>query len=345
MLQRDIVRQDMMPGDKFFSVREIASQYGVSLATAHQGVKLLADRQYVEIRSRSGTIIGTAASDSGAPSTRVSVIHLIVGRVQMDANSLMRLVACSAILESWPGASVQVTMLPEKDSLAFLDRLIGKGEGRPETVGAILVCCSREVKEYFMASGLPTVVNGHVEEHIELPYVDRDQRAVGHAAASHLLDRGHRRIGLLMYNEWRPGDTLLVAGIQRAMGERQLAADDLTIGSVPGEPELVRKAVHHMVAAPDRVTAVITRADGMAVECVAVAKQLGLRMPEDLAIISTGEGGPVLTEADPPITGWANNANEIGRLLGQTLASVSCGESASRLHFECPTRLVQRKTT
>lgn len=263
----------------------------------------------------------------------------------MSSELASRTAACNGVLESWPGVSVQVSLLPDNDIEEFLNRLVGSDRERSGIQGVILCRCPREVKEFFVASGLPTVVNGHVEEDIELPYVDRDQAEVGRLLADHLLDRGHRRIGLLMYDRWFAGDSLLVSGIQRSMGERQLAADDLAIRSVPGKPDMVRRAVEDVLSGPNRVTAVIARVDAMAVECLAVAQGLGLCVPDDLAIVSAGEGGTSLLEADPSITGSVPAATEIGHLLGETLARVCRGEAAGRLHFEYPVEIIHRKSS
>ncbi len=344
LLQHQITSEALSPGDSFYSVREIAARYGVSLGMAHQGLKLLAERKFVETRARSGTVVGTAIRSSSA--SPQGVIYMIIGRLGTSDELMMRMTVCNGILKSLPDASVQLSLLPENEPIAFLDRLVGDREAKPDFLGAILSCCPREVKQYFIDASLPAVVQGHLDEDIELPFVDRDQRSIGYLAAAHLLERGHKRIGCLMYNQWRPGDGMLVSGVQRAMGEAQLGADALVISSVPGSnEELIRQAAKAMLIGPDRVTAVITRADGMAIECLNLIKQLKLRVPEDAAVFSAGLGDPAISDADPPITGFDSNTTEQGRLLGQALISLHRGESAGRHHVECPVKIVQRKST
>lgn len=344
LLQQQIAAESLAPGDSFYSVREIAARYGVSLGMAHQGLKLLAERKFVETRARSGTVVGNAIRSS-APSPH-GVVYMIIGRLGTPDELMMRMTVCNGILKSLPDASVQLSLLPENDPIAYLDRLLGNGEAKPDFFGAILSCCPREVKQYFIDAGLPAVVQGHLDEDINLPFVDRDQRSIGYQAAAHLLERGHRRIGCLMFNQWRPGDGMLISGVQRAMGEAQLGADALVISSVPGSnEELIRQAAKAMLTGQDRVSAVITRADGMAVECLKTAKQLQLRVPQDVAVFSAGLGDPAISDADPPITGFDGNTTEQGRLLGQALISLHRGESAGRHHVECPVKIVQRKST
>jgi hypothetical protein len=350
LLQREITKEALSQGDRFYSVRELASRFGVSRGTAHQGLKLLADRKFVEVRPGSGTLVGPAAGHAvpTSSSSPMGVIHLILGRSGLPADMAMRMAVSNGILQAWPEASVQINMLPEKDTLTYLDRLVGKGETRSNFLGAVLGCCSREVKSYFADSGLPAVVNGDLEEHIELPYVTRNQHTIGNIAAKHLLERGHRRIGLLMYERWFPGDSHLLRGVQEAMGEARLATDALLVSSAPSHEEeegLVRQTIEHMLTGLDRVTSIITRTDAMAIECLRSAKQLNIRVPEDVALFSAGVGDAALSDADPPITGIADITTEMGCQLAQVLMRVRRGECAGRLYFECPTEIIQRKTT
>ena len=344
LLQHKITSEALTPGDSFYSVREIAVRYGVSLSTAHQGLKLLAERKFVETRARSGTVVGSAVQNI-SPSP-LGIIHMLIGRLGTSDELMMRMTVCNGILESLPDASVQLSLLPENDPIAFLDRLFGNPKSKPDFLGAILSCCPREVKKYFIDSNLPAVVQGHLDEDIELPFVDHDQRSIGYITATHMLERGHCRIGCLMNSQWRPGDGMMVSGVQHAMGEAQLGADALVISSVPGSnEELIRQAAKTMLSGPDRVTAVITRADGMAIECLKTIKQLKLRVPEDVAVFSAGLGSSAISDADPPITSLDGNATEQGCLLGQALISLRRGESVGRHHVECPINIVQRKST
>ena len=256
----------------------------------------------IETRPRSGTVIKYYAHVDPASRRKRAIIHLIIGRPDVPSQSLLSDSTCDGLLECWPGVSAQINVLPEQNTIEYLNELFGREGEHPEVVGVVLIRCPREVKQYFAQRRFPVVVVGHVDEDTDLVFVDRDQNAIGQTVAGYLLDRGHLHLGLLMYNYWLPGDNLLLAGIQRGMSQRGLMADHLAVRCVPVEPALVRAGVQAMIDRPDHVTAIICRSDPLAVECLAVAKQLGLKVPADLAIVSVGENSRLLEAADPPIT-------------------------------------------
>lgn len=346
LLRQRIETEGVAPGDKFLSVREIAANYGISAGTAHQVVKTLADQGIIETRPRSGTIIKSTSTlpADGGRRTR-AVVHVLVGRPDLPSQSIISYSMCDGLLECWPGVSAQINVLPEQDIADYLDDLLAHGHGRPEVVGVVLVRCPHEVKQYFTERRMPVVVWGHVDEELDLAFVDRDQYALGKTVANYLLDRGHCCLGMLMHNQWLPGDNLFLAGMQAATSDRGLTTDHLMIRCVPTEPQSVRASLQAMRSQRACVTAVVCRADPLAVECLAAAKQMGLRVPADLAIVSVGEDSRLLQATDPPITSMSRDGREIGRLTGELLKSIRCGQPVERQHVELPSVLIERQST
>ncbi len=346
LLQERIRTGPFEPGDKFLSVRQIAESYVVSPAVAHQGMRLLADERWLETRPRSGAVVGRAARPSQSAG-RVETIHMIVGRPSMPTGP--RLVndgLCDGLLDAWPNTALQLNVLPEsEDPLAFVDRLIGPPGTRDEIVGVVLYRCPRSVKQRFVNRPFPVVVIGHIDEDIDMPFVDRDQFNMGTVVAAHLLERGHRRIGLMMKEHWLPGDNLLLSGIQSAVADHGVAADHLAIQSVPPELAMFRIGFDALRNSMRAVTAVVCRSDEMAVECLATAKDRKLRVPDEMAIVSVGENGAVLTENRPSITAMSRDGEQIGRLAGEMLVKISKGQPVQRTHLEVVSELIQRESS
>ena len=347
MLQDRIRTGPFERGDKFLSVRQIAESYLVSPAVAHQGMKLLADERWLETRPRSGAVVGPAARPAQSEG-RLETIHMIVGQPPMPTGRrLVNHGLCDGLLAAWPNTALQLNVLPEgEDLLAFVDRLIGPPGTRDEIVGVVLYRCPRPVKQRFVNRPFPVVVIGHIDEDIDMPFVDRDQCSIGFVAAAHLLERGHQRIGLMMNEHWLPGDNLLLAGVQRAMADRGHAADDLAIQSVPPELGMVRIGFDAMRSTERAVTAIVCRSDEMAVECLAAANGRNLRVPDDIAIVSVGENGAVLTKGSgPTITAMSRDGEEIGRLTGEMLAKIGKGQQVQRTHVEVASELILRESS
>ena len=129
-------------------------------------------------------------------------------------------------------------------------------------------------------------------------------------ATSHLTGLGHRRIGLLS------GPLRTVSRQDRLKGYKE-ALEGANIEQHPsliweGEPisgfgdaesaELGRLGTHKLLSVPDRPTAFFTINDMYALGAYAGARELGLRVPEDLSIVGFDDLSPLARIAAPPLT-------------------------------------------
>lgn len=118
-------------------------------------------------------------------------------------------------------------------------------------------------------------------------------------ATDHLIALGHRRIGLIAgatdyeLSGWR------VTGWRAALAEAGLADDLLAPGNF--DYASGRAAANSLLAAADPPTAIIGSSDQMAIATLEYARERGLRVPEDLSIISFDDT-PVARFASPPLT-------------------------------------------
>ncbi len=345
ILRQRITTGQFKTGDRFPSVRQIAEHYRVSPTIAHQGLRMLADSRWLEMRPRSAAVVASAEVQAGKNLQRENTVHVIVGRLPLSNTPLIGPGICDGLLHAWGDElAMQLNVVPEKeDILAFVERIVGPPRARPEIVGAILNRCPRSVHQWFVKRELPAVVVGHVDEDIQLPYVDRDQYNMGRVVAAHLLERGHQRIGF-MNGHWLPGDNLLLSGMQRSLAERNVPADHLAVHVVPPEEGMIRAGFETLRRSRD-ITGLVCRSDQMTLECLDAAKQSGLRVPEDLALVCAGENGIALRESKPSITSMSRDGEELGRLAGDLLAKLVSGQPVQRVHVEVPCELIQRESS
>jgi LacI family transcriptional regulator len=142
-----------------------------------------------------------------------------------------------------------------------------------------------------------------------------DERAA-RLATEHLIDLGHRRIGFISgsaeysLSEWR------VDGWRKAIqqaglyDEELLARGDFSFAS--GEA-----AARRLLQLPDPVTAIVASNDQMSLATLDVARDHGLRVPDDLSLVSFDDtpiarfAVPPLTAVDQPIAATASRAVEL----------------------------------
>jgi DNA-binding LacI/PurR family transcriptional regulator len=210
-------------------------------------------------------------------------------------------------------------------------------------VVASLVLSEAET-ESLQALGVPIGVLG--VEHDQFYCTRIDDRHGASLAVGHLLELGHRRIGLIAGemvdpmrftppHQRRSGylDTLVAAGIEP---ERSLEA--LGYFTVAGG----EAATAELIARPDRPTALFAEADEMAYGSLRAIRRAGLRVPDDIAVIGfddhvTAELFDLSTIRQPVV-------EQAGELMGRLLTAMSMTEKSTEDHV-LPTELIVRGST
>jgi len=166
-----------------------------------------------------------------------------------------------------------------------------------------------------------------------------DDPGAGHELAEHLAGHGHRRVTFMTPSLDYPNMAALHRGFEQAVSDGLLddvdvvLCDDFSIGA--GMAAATRALTS---AAPP--SAIATVADELAIGVIDAARQVGLRIPDDLALVSYG-AIDATAYVDPPITSIALPAEEMGLLAAQRLASRIRSEPSEGTTY-LPGRLVVR---
>ncbi len=167
--------------------------------------------------------------------------------------------------------------------------------------------------------------------------------AGGHAATDVLIRAGHRRIGYIN------GEASMEAARHRLRGYRQaLATADL-----PFDPDLVREgnweplsgyeATRALMALAHPPTAIFCANDLMAVGCYEALRELGLRIPDDVAVMGYDDR-EIAQHLHPPLTTVLLPHFEMGSIAAEWLIDAAAGSPARprQVKVECP--IVMRKS-
>lgn len=198
--------------------------------------------------------------------------------------------------------------------------------------------------ERICASGVPMVTVGVVAEHISSLVVDN--RAAARLAVGHLTGLGHQRIGLIGGVEDDP--YRFSAPVQRYNGYLEAlttARREPDPGlAVPGNFSLEggAEAMQELLACSDPPTAVFCCSDEMAIGAMQVARDAGLRIPQDLSIVGFDDHDVSeylgLTTIRQDVVG-------LGERGAAMLLDRVAQPTGAVTHERHPTRLVVRHTT
>ncbi|MER5731511.1 LacI family DNA-binding transcriptional regulator [Streptomyces sp. NPDC002138] len=178
----------------------------------------------------------------------------------------------------------------------------------------------------------------------EVPAVGTTNWDGGLAATRHLLDLGHRRIGLIS------GPGRMMCSRARAGGYRAA----LDMAGVAHDPELVRAGdFHHeagrragleLLSLPDRPTAVFAGNDLQALGLYEAARELGLRIPEDLSVVGFDDL-PLARWVGPPLTTVRQPLTAMAEVAARMVIDLARGARPATLRVDLATSLVVRSST
>lgn len=193
-----------------------------------------------------------------------------------------------------------------------------------------------------MATDVPVVLIDNKLTHLVTNCVTSDDDAGGYAAARHLIDLGHREIGVISGPKHWYSSSRRVRGVQYALAEADLpmrlaSADRTTIES--GESATAQLLAEH----PD-ITGICAVNDAMALGAIRTARRRGLRVPDDLSVVGFDNIDWAQLN-DPPLTTVNTPKRQLGQEAARRLLSVLESSDASPVEVVVSTRLVVRQST
>ncbi len=191
---------------------------------------------------------------------------------------------------------------------------------------------------------IPYVLVNRFSDEGQDPFVGSDDFAGGRLATKHLIDLGHIRIGHLA------GQQTVSTGVLRRRGYLAALAD----GGLPADPELVAEAgyledggartTERLLSLDNRPTAIFAVTDMTAVGAYGVARRLGLRVPEDLAVVGYNDI-PLASRLVPGLTTVHVPIHEFGTVAARILLDqIETGELKPRRVVFTPELVVRGST-
>lgn len=194
-------------------------------------------------------------------------------------------------------------------------------------------------------SRLPVVLaSAHVADP-EVPCVGVDNAAAAFDMMRHLLELGHRRIGIIrgpLDDPVTSGERL--KGCRLALQGADLPWDEALVEEGDFSIRGGREATERLLARGMELTALFAFSDEMAMGALQALRRAGLRVPEDVAL--AGFDDLALAEGlEPPLTTIAQPKREIGRVSAGLAIDLTEGRPVDRIKRTVPHRLVVRRST
>ncbi|MGD2269494.1 MAG: LacI family DNA-binding transcriptional regulator [Desulfobacterales bacterium] len=172
-------------------------------------------------------------------------------------------------------------------------------------------------------SGIPCVVVWDKLDDPDLSYVGFDNFMATYSMTEYLISLKHRRIGLIV------GPYTKVERVKKRLDGFKAALDkhnipyDLSL-VIEKEPTLVdgKEAMSRLLSLAARPTAVLAASDTLALGALAAARDMGVRIPEDVSLAGFDDI-EVASYSNPPLTTVRVPAYNIGKIAFKILLDMT----------------------
>lgn len=199
----------------------------------------------------------------------------------------------------------------------------------------------QRVADRVAESGLPFVLLDEVVPQSRVGYLTvlADQRDGARQLVAHLIERGHRRIAFVAAaSEWAVLEERY-AGYRAGLRECGVPFEScLAVFDGGWEPTDVGPGVNALLALPEPPSAIMCGSDLMALGVIRHLLDLGIRVPEDIAVCGFDDF-VFAPHMHPPLTTVAVPAWEMGQAAARLLLTALSGRSIARREVLLPVEL------
>lgn len=324
------------PGQRLPSIRELSSLLGVNYLTARQAVaKLAADGVVSTSQGR-----GTYVSDPKQNSTKLALVlpNLVSPLSDQVASGIHEVMSSR-------GAEFSIFNSYEKPEVEVenINRIMQTG-----LQGAIIFSTMRLASIYailrLILKGVPVVLVDRYFEDVPTWCATADNVGGAYQATQLLIKAGRRRIGFVS-DVTNTTTRNRLAGYRKALSEAGVVSDESLLGIVPADSDDTRTVTAELLSRKPRPDAIFFGNDLRALLGIQVIKSLGLKIPDDIAVVGFDDM-PMTHLSDPPLTTIRQDGVQLGRLAAELFwEQVRLDPEVRRLHPQTrvmPVEVVRR---
>ncbi len=311
-----------MPGT--VTIYDVAARAGVSISTVSQTINR---PNRVNPRTRERVLRAIEELEYMPKAAAVSHARRGVGRIGVLApftsyDSYRR--RLMGVLAESDGASRDIVVYDHESAAASISPLLRTlpATGRLDGLLIMGLPLDDALAENLLSRNLPTVLVDSSRPEFSTVNIDDDEG--GAMAARHLLDRGHRRFAFVQ--EPQESFDFLSQGQRRNRGFLRVIGeagiDPNSVHTVLTRNDIVgsRAALPEVLGHRPRSTAVFAHHDVLAAGLLLEARRLGVRIPDDLAVVGFDDGSVAEAAGLTTVRQPFEQSGRLGaRLLGELI--------------------------
>lgn len=194
--------------------------------------------------------------------------------------------------------------------------------------------------------GIPTVLLDCYLEDRSLPSVVPDEEDGGYQATITLLDKGHRRVGFINNRDPIPATVGRLRGYKRALKKKSIPFDKSLVWSGVSDSDGGYQGALELMRRPNPPTALFCYNDRMAMGAYEALRGLGLRIPQDVAVMGFDNQEIIAAHLFPPLSTVELPHYKMGVwAVNYLVQDGTVGDSANPVQRKLECSLIERSST
>lgn len=332
----------LKPGDKMYSENELGEMFHISRQTVRKAIGLLEEQGVVRRVRGSGTYISFDRRENLEQRNRIAVITTYV-----DSYIFPKTIQGVEKLLFERGYSVQIaftnnTLEREKN---VLEDLISRDD-----VAGIIVEGTKSglpnpniyLYRQLISRKIPILFINTFYPELEVPHVSLNDVKAAQMAVDYLISKGHRKIGAVLKLDDGQGRLRYLGYLQAMEKARLTVTDSRIIWIDTDESKQLAYCTEKILNRAEDCTALFCYNDQVAFQLIRILLDKGIRVPEDISVISIDDSDLAL-HSEVPITSLPHPKEKLGEKAAEQLLHMIEGrrEEAS---YEFETRVVERSS-
>ena len=326
------------------SIKDIARLAGVSPSTVS---RVINDKEYVreEIRDKVKTLVKEKGYvQNHAARSMVLRRTFTVGIVipypfNMFQRQLFATIEHHLDEQGYRTMFIFVTWSAESES-ACLHKL------KSESLDGVIMMYEFQnpsIYKYLREYGIPVVLCTFGSDELQFSAVHVDESMAAEAAVTHLMEKGHRKVGLIAGAHFR-------FSVQRAEGYRRvferysIEAKDAWEVTVPSyDLEQGKRGMARLLRQDSSITAVFAITDELAIGAMRTLHETGLKVPEDLSVVGFDDID-ISAYTTPALTTIRQPISEMGEKTAALICDLIATGKSDRAPLVLSHRLIERES-
>ena len=301
------------------TIKDIARKLNISVSTVSRALRGSAD---INQETKKAVIELAAELDYQPNSIALSLVKSktnIIGVIIPDIAIPFFASAISGIQEVASEAGYNIMICQSSES-----EQIEKNNTQAlmsSRVAGLIVSVSSQTQNFdhftsLHRKGVPLVFFDRVIEDLDVNKVIVDDYDGAFKAVEHLIEQGCKRIAHLAGPENLRITNNRKNGYLDALKKHNMPVDMSLVTHVDFSRDRAMAATHQLLNLPDRPDAIFTISDRVAIGAILAIKEIGLRIPDDIAVVGFGNEA---TSAilDPALTTVKQHPYDMGKIAAQ----------------------------